>query len=159
MRFLKSSHSKTALFDDKNLLRWRESLDLYPSILRAYADTKRSPDKLKQLDSWFTNELVVKISSRKPSAYCKWEELNQLMEWKLSRGKFRPRLMQLVESNKKDAVETISKSAFRLLPDVKAAVKELTVLKGVGPATASGKYCKYRIRLSFISLSNPCANM
>ncbi|KAM7370940.1 hypothetical protein PAMP_010449 [Pampus punctatissimus] len=59
------------------------------------------------------------------------------MEWKLTRGKFRPRLQQLVASNSEDTVEKCSRKAFSLLPDVQAAITELSSLKGVGPATAS----------------------
>lgn len=57
----------------------------------------------------------------------------------LQRGKFRPRLQQLVASNSEDTVEKCSRKAFSLLPDVKAAIAELSALKGVGPATASGE--------------------
>lgn len=57
----------------------------------------------------------------------------------LQRGKFRPRLQQLVASNSEDTVEKCSRKAFSLLPDVKAAIAELSSLKGVGPATASGE--------------------
>lgn len=55
------------------------------------------------------------------------------------RGKFRPRLQNLVESNSEEQVEMCSRKAFRLLPDLKNAISALTELKGVGPATASGK--------------------
>ncbi|XP_054616437.1 uncharacterized protein zgc:112496 isoform X2 [Dunckerocampus dactyliophorus] len=61
----------------------------------------------------------------------------KLMEWKLTRGKFRPRLQQLVGSNSEDTVEKCSTKAFSLLPDVSAAIAELSTLKGIGPATAS----------------------
>lgn len=57
----------------------------------------------------------------------------------LQRGKFRPRLQQLVASNSDDMVEKCSRKAFSLLPDVRAAIAELSALKGVGPATASGE--------------------
>lgn len=57
----------------------------------------------------------------------------------MQRGKFRPRLQQLVASNSEDAVEKCSRKAFSCLPDVKAAIAELSSLKGVGPATASGE--------------------
>ncbi|MEQ2184850.1 hypothetical protein GOODEAATRI_012272 [Goodea atripinnis] len=56
----------------------------------------------------------------------------------LQRGKFRPRLQQLVASNSEDTVQKCSIKAFSLLPDVQAAIAELSTLKGVGPATASG---------------------
>ncbi|XP_076448435.1 uncharacterized protein LOC143285078 [Babylonia areolata] len=67
----------------------------------------------------------------------KHEELAKLMKWKLLRGKFRPRLQQLVEGNSAESVETASKRAFKVLPNLRLAVEALTVLKGVGPATAS----------------------
>ena len=45
----------------------------------------------------------------------------------------------MVQTNSAELVETSSKKAFKKLPNVAAAIKELTVLKAVGPATASGK--------------------
>lgn len=57
----------------------------------------------------------------------------------LQRGKFRPRLQQLAASNSEETVEKCSRKAFSFLPDVKAAIAELSSLKGVGPATASGE--------------------
>lgn len=64
-------------------------------------------------------------------------ELERLLAWKLARGRFRPRLQQLVRSNTPKLVVQRSAAAFRLLPDVSAAIRELCVLRGVGPATAS----------------------
>lgn len=37
-------------------------------------------------------------------------------------------------------MEKCSRKAFSLLPDVQAAIAELSTLKGVGPATASGEH-------------------
>ncbi len=55
------------------------------------------------------------------------------------RGKFRPRLTELVKENKSEEVEAVTKSAFKKMPSVEAAIKHLCQLKAVGPATASGK--------------------
>lgn len=55
------------------------------------------------------------------------------------RGKFRPRLTQLVEQNSVDDVKTISENAFKKPRNVAGAIKELSKLKAIGPATASGK--------------------
>jgi DNA uptake protein ComE-like DNA-binding protein len=41
------------------------------------------------------------------------------------------------------AVNSASSKAFQSLPDVSKAVSELTVLKGVGPATASAVLAAY----------------
>ena len=49
----------------------------------------------------------------------------------------RPRLLGFVSSLDEESVKSASKKAFLALPDVSKAVSELTVLKGVGPATAS----------------------
>lgn len=54
------------------------------------------------------------------------------------RGRFRPRLQQLVATNPPELVVKRSAAAFNLLPDMQAAVTELCTLRGVGPATASG---------------------
>ncbi|XP_019348675.1 uncharacterized protein LOC106737444 isoform X1 [Alligator mississippiensis] len=53
------------------------------------------------------------------------------------RGKFRPRLQQLVATNSQETVERCTRKAFQLLPDVAAAITELSQLKAIGPATAS----------------------
>ena len=58
----------------------------------------------------------------------------------LQRGKFRPRLTQLVQTNTSEAVKEVTCNAFKCLPDVKLAITELTTLKAVGPATASGQW-------------------
>ncbi|XP_052686198.1 uncharacterized protein LOC128165574 [Crassostrea angulata] len=92
--------------------------------------------ELKVLDSWFQNELPAAIQERNEKYVTKME-LCELMKWKLSKGKFRPRLQQMVESNSEDLIISASKKAFKHLPNLKKAIEELTVLKAVGPATAS----------------------
>lgn len=56
------------------------------------------------------------------------------------RGKFRPRLQQMVEGNSAASVEDASKKAFKALPNLHDAITALVVLKAVGPATASGRF-------------------
>uniref|UniRef100_A0A672K1J0 Zgc:112496 n=1 Tax=Sinocyclocheilus grahami TaxID=75366 RepID=A0A672K1J0_SINGR len=60
-----------------------------------------------------------------------------MMDTLQQKGKFRPRLQQLIGSNSEEAVQSSTSKAFGLLPDVQAAITELCKLKGVGPATAS----------------------
>ena len=50
---------------------------------------------------------------------------------------FRPRLLDFVSSLDDSVVKSVSEKALLSLPDISKAVSELTVLKGVGPATAS----------------------
>ena len=46
--------------------------------------------------------------------------------------------MELVSSNKPDQVESISSEGLEAMPNVERAIKILSQLHGVGPATASG---------------------
>jgi hypothetical protein len=55
-------------------------------------------------------------------------------------GTFRPKLHSLVKENPAEQVESLSKDTFAAYfksLDAAAAVKEFTVLRGIGPATAS----------------------
>ena len=45
-----------------------------------------------------------------------------------------------MQTNSSETVKEVTSQAFKCLPDVKSAINELTKLKAVGPATASGKY-------------------
>ncbi len=65
------------------------------------------------------------------------------MSWKLARGTFRPSLMSLIRSNSTESVIEITKEALSALTngdDKKSwiqALKTVTRLRGVGPATAT----------------------
>lgn len=107
-------------------------------LLKASKITKPGGKKnLLDLDKWFQKDLPKSIQKRAPTPYITHDEITKLMKWKLSRGKFRPRLQEMVQTNSPELVESSSKKAFKKLPNVAAAIKELTVLKAVGPATAS----------------------
>ncbi|KAK5850697.1 hypothetical protein PBY51_001552 [Eleginops maclovinus] len=125
----------SALFACEEPETWRRVFGKYWDVVGAKSKAKK-PGKLLNLEKWYQEELPTLISSR-PDKHVTQPELVRLMEWKLTRGKFRPRLQQLVASNSEDTVERCSRKAFNLLPDVKAAIAELSSLKGVGPATAS----------------------
>ncbi|KAM7370941.1 hypothetical protein PAMP_010449 [Pampus punctatissimus] len=124
----------SALFACEDPATWRSVYEKYWGIVEVKKSKK--PGKLMKLDKWYQEELPAVISSRSDK-HVTLSELVKLMEWKLTRGKFRPRLQQLVASNSEDTVEKCSRKAFSLLPDVQAAITELSSLKGVGPATAS----------------------
>lgn len=71
-------------------------------------------------------------------------ELSALMTWKLSKGKFRPRLQAFVDALSDEEVRPASETAFAALeaePLTERALRDalaaLTAFKGVGPATAS----------------------
>ncbi|XP_015230614.1 PREDICTED: uncharacterized protein LOC107085013 [Cyprinodon variegatus] len=124
----------SALFCCDEAATWRRVYEKYWDVVEARAKDKKP--KLLQLDKWYQEKLPALISSR-PDKHLTQPELVKLMEWKLTRGKFRPRLQQLVASNSEETIQKCSRKAFNLLPDVQAAIAELSTLKGVGPATAS----------------------
>lgn len=91
--------------------------------------------ELVGLDGWVWGELGDAVRSRSPQRVTK-AELEKLMRWKLSRGKFRPALPRLVASNSEKAVREASEAALAASGERKP-VQELAALRGVGPATAS----------------------
>ncbi|XP_051538022.1 uncharacterized protein zgc:112496 [Myxocyprinus asiaticus] len=116
---------------------WRGIYDKYWTVVEAKSAVKgKAPGKLLALDKWFQEELPAAISARSERSLTH-AELVKIVEWKLTKGKFRPRLQQLIGSNSEVAVHSLTTKAFSLLPDVQASITELCKLKGVGPATAS----------------------
>lgn len=117
---------------------WREALSSYPSKIEALGKPN-----LVSLDDFYRNELPLLLHERNPSPYITTSELSKLMQWKLTRGKWRPRLLDFVSSLDESLVKLASQKAFQCLPDISKAVSELTPLKGVGPATASAVLAAY----------------
>jgi len=121
--------------------QFRYVLSLYDEALRIKAESKsKRPQELVKLDQWYQKEFPTKIKSRGKDPYIIHDELVTTMKWKLARGKFRPRLKELVTMNSPRVVEQESRKAFRALfkkDDLAAAIQYLCNLKGIGPATAS----------------------
>ncbi|XP_016417956.1 uncharacterized protein LOC107747858 [Sinocyclocheilus rhinocerous] len=126
-----------SLYNCEDPAVWRAVHGKYWSVVEAKSAVKgKTSGKLLQLDRWFQEELPAAISARSERSLTHAELVN-IMAWKLTKGKFRPRLQQLIGSNNEEAVQSSTSKAFGLLPDVQAAIAELCKLKGVGPATAS----------------------
>lgn len=121
--------------------QFRYVLSLYDEALRLKAESKlKKPQDLIKLDQWYQKEFPKKIQSRGKDPHIIHDELVTIMKWKLARGKFRPRLKELVTMNSPRVVETESRKAFRALfkkDDLGASIQYLCNLKGIGPATAS----------------------
>ncbi|CAH9121712.1 unnamed protein product [Cuscuta epithymum] len=125
-------------FNCSDLSLWKEALLSYEARIEAL-----DKPNLVSLDGFYRNELPVLIRQRDPTPYIITSELTKLMQWKLTRGKWRPRLLDFVSSLDDEVVKSASQAGFRSLPDVSKAISELTVLKGVGPATASAVLAAY----------------
>lgn len=127
---------------------------LYERVLLACPQQKRhqiSPAELQRLDELRYRTLPKTIRERKDEdkgidASFGKPELQDLVEWKLARGVYRPTLNALIASNSDEDVIEITKAAFRefahATPDTELekaqnSVKKLCDLRGVGPATAS----------------------
>jgi hypothetical protein len=139
--------SSLAFFSKATAKQWSYVLSLYKDVLRLKAEQRSSkkggPEELIKLDTWFREQLPKLIHSRK-DPHILHEELVQITKWKLMRGKYRPRFLDLVRINTETAVLTTSKKAFRKLyhqKNLSQAINALVTLKGIGPATASAVLC------------------
>ncbi|KAK9748414.1 hypothetical protein RND81_02G055400 [Saponaria officinalis] len=127
------------LWKSKEVKKWKEAIKSYPNNIISL-----NKPNLESLDEFYRIELPALLHSRLPAPYLTRSDLHSLMQWKLSRGKFRPRLLGYVAGLDEEAVKSASQKAFLCLPgDLSKAVSELTVLKGVGPATASAVLAAY----------------
>jgi hypothetical protein len=107
---------------------------------------KKGKEDLIELDKWLWKELRNNVYERYrqnplDGYYLTKTELSNMMKWKLMRGKFRPSLQQLVDSNPEDFIRLCTNKALNILCNNnskwKESLKELMLLKGVGIATAS----------------------
>ena len=135
------------LWKSLDLQSWHKNLAAYETAVQLLSIKKKKP-KLVTLDKWYQSTLGLTVCQRTPPNLEK-HELVKLMEWKLTRGKFRPQLPSLIDSNSSEKVKSVSEISFRNIEDTKVALKDLCDLRGVGPATASAvltalcpeKYC------------------
>ncbi|KAK2452673.1 DNA binding protein [Trifolium repens] len=123
-------------FECKDVSVWKEALSTYSSQIQSLSLSKNKPN-LVSLNQFYCNELPSLLHQRNPNPFITTQELSKLMQWKLSRGKWRPRLLDFVSSIDENVVKRASEKAFESLPDISKAITELSALKGVGPATAS----------------------
>eukprot|EP00095_Tigriopus_kingsejongensis_P010124 maker-scaffold75_size407189-snap-gene-1.14 protein:Tk10124 transcript:maker-scaffold75_size407189-snap-gene-1.14-mRNA-1 annotation:"GI16319" len=128
-------------FESGTLAQFEYVLTLYDKCLKVKAEAKsQKPENIIKLDKWYQNELPKKIKSRGKDPHLIHDELVQTIKWKLSRGKFRPNLTNLIQMNTPRVVMQETKKAFRQIKkkqDLQAGVTALCNLKGVGPAMAS----------------------
>ncbi|GAA5927022.1 uncharacterized protein JCM15063_000434 [Sporobolomyces koalae] len=120
------------------------------SLATKQASTARS-STLVDLDEWYTTTLREPLKQRQSQSegeyWLEQDELLRLMQWKLARGKWRPRLESLAASNSPTSIRTASSTlsaSFPLSPtEAKTLLTALCELKGVGPATASAILAAY----------------
>lgn len=140
------------------------TLNTFKATLARYPDV--APSALAELDTLRYDTVPAKLASIKGEKHLLKADVERLVEWKLyaspsmssvpdfkapcrmrrqlthtrKHGTFRPTLMNLVKSNQADVIKSTTQSAFSSLDsnnDVLKALKHLTILRGIGPATAS----------------------
>ncbi|KAG8145494.1 putative CG2446 CG2446-PC protein [Naja naja] len=108
---------KGGLYACEDPSSWEAILNIYQDVIETMGSKKK---KLIALDQWYQEELPELLAGREEK-YLTKEELLKVMEWKLTRGKFRPHLQQLVAANPSKMVEEHTRKAFHRLPDAEAA--------------------------------------
>ncbi|GJU27407.1 hypothetical protein Tco_1166028 [Tanacetum coccineum] len=125
-------------FKCSDINQWKESLSLYETRIESIG----KPD-LVSLDQFYCKELPSLIKDRNPKPHLTTPELTKLMKRQHNSAVMRPRLLDFVSSLDENVVVSASQKAFESLPNISKAISELTVLKGVGPATASAVLAAY----------------
>ncbi|BGP25777.1 hypothetical protein Rt10032_c06g2810 [Rhodotorula toruloides] len=120
-----------------------------PQALTLRANASNSSTDLVELDGWYRGTLRETLQEREKEdergAFLVKEELVKLMQWKLARGKWRPRLQNLVAQNPASEIESSTAKAFATVDsDPAASLAVLSKLKAVGPATATAVLALWR---------------
>jgi len=119
------------LWSSTDLTRWRSALTSYENVI-----ARQGVAKLPDRDRWYRTELPAALAARRPR-HITLPELVKLTEWKMSRGKWRPRNLVLVKGNPAESVKAASAAGLALVPHPTAPISKIAELEGVGPATAS----------------------
>eukprot|EP01062_Namystynia_karyoxenos_P038916 TRINITY_DN28287_c0_g1_i1.p2 TRINITY_DN28287_c0_g1~~TRINITY_DN28287_c0_g1_i1.p2 ORF type:complete len:246 (+),score=87.11 TRINITY_DN28287_c0_g1_i1:77-814(+) len=133
------SAAAEALFRSVDGAEWAAALDKYDACVRASAARGGAAAQLVADDAWFRTELPAALQGARTLTL---PQLSRAVRWKLARGQWRP-LQRLVDGNSPAAVDKAGRAAIELLlppkgpPRVGEALKALSALSGVGPATAS----------------------
>jgi hypothetical protein len=110
---------------------WTAARAGYVPRIAAFGDAE-----LVDLERWRQAELAKLMTARHPP-HATLEELVKLTRWKMKRGVWRARNLQLVKGNEADRVATVTGNALAAVPDVRKPIAIIAELEGVGPATAS----------------------
>ncbi|OBT88640.1 hypothetical protein VE02_04000 [Pseudogymnoascus sp. 03VT05] len=114
----------------------------YPALLKALSASKTvkgDAESLEELD-WFrfmsAPNRYMKREGDKRDVPLEKDDVVRLVKWKLKHGKFRPNLLKLVSSNSPQGVAATSLASFAMKDNI-SAIRTMSLLSGVGPATAS----------------------
>ena len=129
--------SASALWASDSPDDWRAALDAYAQRRDAL-----NHEKLTRLDEWFFHRLTVDVRARTPPCMTA-KELVDMVDWKMTRGKVRPNLLNFAKAHSEATVKDATRDAIARLrsasrtEDIPRALEPAVKLKGIGPATAS----------------------
>ena len=146
-----SLSSTAQLWKSTNLEDWKKVQESYYDMIREH--------KVYELERWFRETLPGIMVTQN---YLTKEQGIKLIQWKGTRGKFRPALVKYAREQDGDALRQASKDAFDILRSgsngdsidakyVMEALSRLTELRGIGPATASAILAAMDERVPFMS--------
>ena len=140
------SKASAALWKNDDVARWRRCLASYESCVRAKKGTTPTQKHLVGDDRFWRTELP---KSMRANGQLSHSDLSLTTRWKLARGKWRP-TQNAVDSNSPKAVETATRAAIAALDRGQwlAALRKVSSLHGVGPATASAVLATYSPELA-----------
>lgn len=125
------------IWDQEQCQTWHDMLHAYPEVIAT-----QGSERLPRLDKWYREALPPMLSAR-PEPYILLRELQDIADWKMTRGVWRERNRQLISSNPPERVKEASRKAFAEAPDPRKPINTLSELAGVGPATASAVMAAY----------------
>ncbi|KAF0684052.1 Aste57867_23973 [Aphanomyces stellatus] len=120
----------SALWPSASVAEWEAVYTTYASVRDALEEN------LCALETWFQDDLPGLVQDQ---GLITQVQLSKLMQWKLSKGKWRPRLQSFVDALSDKEVQDLSRKAFAASKKkaYREAIASLSEMKGVGPATAS----------------------
>ncbi|KAK0542355.1 hypothetical protein OC844_007811 [Tilletia horrida] len=154
------------MFTHKDL---KAKLARYDEALQVRSEASTQSRDLVKQDAWYRTTLRGSLQKRKADkdgAFMTKDEMVKLMQWKLARGKWRPRLEQYIQEHAEKDIKDATRAIFKALdesavpakgssnaePIPRDVLKKLTKLKGIGPATASAVLAAYDPkRIPFLS--------
>ena len=104
-----STAASVALWKSDDPAAWRAALDAYHARMGALNN-----DKLVTLDRWFHEELPDAIAKRDPP-HMLASELVKLVDWKMTRGKVRPRLLDFAKAHSDETVREATSAAIDIV--------------------------------------------
>mmetsp|Transcript_55555 Transcript_55555/g.130115 ORF Transcript_55555/g.130115 Transcript_55555/m.130115 type:complete len:260 (+) Transcript_55555:302-1081(+) len=144
------SKAARSLFCKGTQEEWNSALSKYDETVKAVGKARKKEKELVKWDKWMRQELSPALETR---GCLSKEELAIVMNWKITRGTFRPLMNQLLANTEKLAVVSTKLAVSRLQEKgsaeqkIKGAIEALCQLRGIGPATATAILCCHAPKL------------